>query len=194
MHTRIPLVLASALATAALMASAPASADAVLANGSFETGDFSGWTTQNLNPFNNGVVSDGTAAAGLYYAYFGNDPTADGPGGISQTLNTVIGKVYDVSFSLRNDADVAGNSTPNYFEFDWDGAAVMTLTDASPFGWTYHEFFLTASSTSTVMNFVFDDGPFFWSLDGVAIPEPGALTLVALAGMLALAASRRRRA
>lgn len=179
------------LFAAALFASTAAHANLV-SNGGFETGDFTGWTAAvtAFDGVDGAAPQDGTSAA-----FFGN---TNGTSTISQGLATVAGTKYDVSFWLANEADVTGLAAPNTFLFDWDGANVTTLTDASAFGYTQYSFQLTATSALTQLSFAFGHTPAFWDFDSVsvevaAVPEPGSLALTALAGALAVIIPRRRR-
>ena len=177
------------LGAAALLVTGMAHANFV-ANGDFETGDFSAWTQFGNTAFS-GV--DGSAPqAGNFAAYFGNTSQ----GGILQQLATTAGVTYHVSFWLQNEVDVQGVAAPNTFEFNWDGgAAELSLTDSGPFGYRLYDFDLMATTASTALRFTFTHSPAFWDLDSVqAVPEPGALALVSLAGLLGIVASRRRRA
>jgi hypothetical protein len=133
--------------------------------------------------------------SGSLAAFFGN------PGGIStisQSLSTMAGTIYSISFWLQNEADVTGNATPNSFEFDWDGVNQMSLTNAPGFGYTEYIFQLVASGATTNLAFSFSQTPAFWDFDSViveaaAVPEPGSLPLLAIGGALAFAILRTRK-
>ena len=178
-------------ACAAMFFCASAHADLV-ANGGFETGDFSGWTTA-LDPSfpSNDSVYDGAPQAGQWAASFGNP---NGVSTISQNLVTEAGKTYKVSFWLQNEADVTGASGSNSFGFDWGGMNVISLSDAAGFDYTEYDFFLMATGSSTAITFSFSQTPAFWDFDSVTanVPEPGDLALAGLAGALALLVTARR--
>jgi hypothetical protein len=185
---RMTKPLACSVLAAALSATGAARADLVT-NGGFETGDFSGWTTVLDPQFD--AVDTGAPQAGTYAAYFGGAKSS-----ISQTLATVAGATYKVSFWLMLEVDANGVSSPNAFEVDFGSAVGPTFTDAADFGYTQFEFFTTATSASTDLTFKFSQGPAFWDLDSiqVSVPEPGSLALLAAAGLGGLAATRRRKA
>ncbi|WP_310268403.1 PEP-CTERM sorting domain-containing protein [Roseateles saccharophilus] len=159
-----------------------------MTNGGFETGDFTGWSFVT-DPLYDGVDTlvphDGT-----YAAYFGGASSS-----ITQTLTTVAGSNYKVSFWLMLEPDVTGASAPNAFSFDFGAATGMSLSNASAFGYTLYEVTFIAAGASTDLSFNFSQGPAFWDLDSVSVtlPEPGSLALLAAAGLGGLAASRRRR-
>src|ERR1700730_10015968 len=69
--------------------------DNIVTNGGFETGDFTGWTQSGNTGFT-GVDTD-SAHSGNFGAFSG--PTGS-EGFLSQTLNTVAGMAYDLSFFL----------------------------------------------------------------------------------------------
>jgi hypothetical protein len=157
----------------------------LVTNGGFETGDFTGWT-QFGNPSNTGVANF-AVHTGSFGAFFA-PPT---PGGIFQTLPTVAGQTYDVTFFFQDTG-----FPPNTFEFNWDGGpAEWTNLNILP-GFTTLHFQLPASSNATDLRFTFS-GPVdgFWFLDDVSVtaaaPGPASLALLGL-GLLALAATRRR--
>jgi len=172
-----------------------ANATNLVANGDFETGDFTGWAYSGNGVFDG--VDGQSPQAGSFAAYFG---TPDGGSGISQTLATVIGGTYQIDFWLATESDVTGLATPNHFEFDWDGVQQFSLVNAAGgLGYMHLTYILTASTASTVLAFNFGSDPAFWDFDSVSVtesatgvPEPGSLALLALAGGLASFARRRR--
>src|SRR5438874_8646968 len=83
--------------------SGPAHAAELVTNGSFETGDFTGWTQVGNTGFSGvecpgvGFAGPGDGACDAFFGPVGSD------GGISQVLNTVPGKQYNIRFDFQPD-------------------------------------------------------------------------------------------
>lgn len=177
--------LAGALLAAAL--AVPAQAQTVV-NGGFETGDFSGWTVSGGAFTGVGALA---AQSGAFGAYFGE---ASPGSSLSQTLGTVAGTVYTVSFWLQLD----DGALPNSFSFGWNGVTQpLGFNDTAAFAYTHFTATVTAAGPSSTLSFSFVNPESFWLLDNVAVtpvPEPQAWLLGSL-GLVLLAARRvgRRR-
>lgn len=188
MRKRTSHVLAGCLLAGAMLLSTASRADVnLLVNGGFETGDFTGWTQFGDTSFSG--VDSFAPEEGVFAAFFGPID----PGGISQTITTVPGVGYHITFWLQSEADVNGESAPNFFEFDWGGIPELILTDVPANPYTLYSFTLPATSTSTTLTFTFQNLPAFWDFDNASvIPEPGSLALVTLGGALVAFLRRRR--
>jgi hypothetical protein len=181
----------------ALGAFMPRSASAIniVSNGGFETGDFSGWSI--TDPINMRVATgdlNHPPHSGASNAILG---TVGGLGFLSQTLITVPGTRYDLSYWLANNPDCC----PNHFQVSWNGSIIADATCAtssSCFGFPYHQFTdndLLATGSSTVLQFGAQQDPDFFSLDDVSVeatPEPSTWAL-AIPGMVPFALGYLRR-
>ena len=179
---RASLAIASALAFAALSSNACAG---LVTNGGFENG-LTGWTLA-ADPQNTFVTS-GFSHSGNSALWMGE---VGGLGTLSQTLSTVVGRTYNLTFWFAGDGD-----TPSEFQALIGSTVLLDKVnpsfDADYVPYSYNFF---ATSPSTLLSFKFRDDAFYINLDDVDVlltPEPESLTLV-LAGLLALGASRAAR-
>lgn len=207
-------LLAAALLTAPLLALA--SPINLLTNGSFEATPQAAGSWSRLSTMPGWVVGAnqvelrnnlaGTASQGSNYVELDVDNNSQ----ISQTINTILGQWYELSFDYSNRSGVAVNSNG----LGWSFGATSGLAPVQAFNasndnqWNHFSILVQATGSSSTLN--------LWatgisdslgsSLDNVAIskasgssltsavPEPQslALLLTGLAGMLFV--SRRRRA
>jgi hypothetical protein len=174
-----------AVIAACATATGRASADLVV-NGSFETGDFTGWTQQGDTSFTGvtGNFSGVDPYDGSSQAFFG--PTSS-LGGISQTLATTAGTTYELTFALFN---FGGTGTE--YTVSFGGTTLVDVTDAADFPYTLFSFQVTAASNADVLSFNFLQPPSYFLLDAVSVnvasvPEPGSMLLMGIgAGGLGL--------
>lgn len=195
MNVRLPHSIAGTVLALTLFAGTAAQA-ATVVNGGFEAGDFTGWT--QFGNFDFTGVDTLSPQSGNYAGYFGpssvpgaGQPTG-GPGGIAQTLATVVGASYTVDFWLKNEGGPS-----NAFSVSWGGSEVtaLSLADAPVFDYQHYSFTQNATSTATTLAFSFRHDTAVWDLDNVsAVPEPASMALMAAGLFTVLAARRRRRA
>ena len=174
-------------AMAAALAGTGAQAANLLTNGSFETGDFTGWQTAGGASY---VEPSGFAG---YSAQDGNYFVALGKGiVISQNFSDVAGQSYRFSFYLAGSGEGA-----RAFKALLDSNTVVRINPllAQPYTLYSVDFTGTGRDYITFVGGTGIDGAYD-ALDNasvVAVPEPASWALM-LAGVSVLGASLRRRA
>jgi hypothetical protein len=177
---------------------ATASANSIV-NGSFETGNFDGWTIDHASSGSLVFVS-GHALSGSDAAWFGALGGRDDS--ISQTLDTEQGDTYVVSFWLGHGATDASND----FTVWWGNTPLLTLTNAAKFGYREYSFIATAADDLTTLRFSGRERLNYYYLDDVSveylggvstsdlapIPTPEPATIALMLGGLAALAGRAR--
>lgn len=152
----------------------PCGAAQLVTNGGFETGDFTGWSASGSF-----LGVDGNPHSGASAAYVGSLTLNDS---LSQTLATVAGQSYSVSFWLSN----VGGGT-NAFSASWGGTSLiggaipgLPLVNSAAFGYTDYTFTETAPTSSTVIAFSGGSVPSYFYLDDVSVigPAPGPVPSV----------------
>jgi len=189
-----------ALALTALLGSQSAFADQLVTNGTFATGDFTGWTvagqattSPNASDFY-GVDTFDAAPGDTYGAYLGTEFSVLE---LSQTLTVADNHDYTVSFSLANQgAPLPGFN--NSFSLSIGGNTIFTETNAPASLYTNYSFSFDTTSnspTSELLLISSENDASYFSLDDVSVstatPEPATFLLVIPA--LGLIALRRRK-
>jgi hypothetical protein len=138
----------------------------LVTNGGFEsTPDFTGWTLSG----NNGFISiTDDAHSGTRAASFG---AVGSQTFLAQTVvSTIPGATYALDFWLKNLGD-GSPENPNLFTVSWDGNQLASLSNEPAFGYTEFSYQVTATSSSTVLQFGFQHNPSFWHFDDVSVTE-----------------------
>jgi hypothetical protein len=196
MRTKTLLVVV-ALAVCFTVSAPKTFAQNLLTNGSFETGDFTGWNTSNN-------FEDTEVVSGAFYEYTGAEDgsfyAVMGPvgsdGTLSQTFSDHAGTQYTFSFWFA-----AVGDNPSDFSAFWDGNQVLTLTNPTTGGaWMQYSFTETGTGSDTV-SFNFRDDPAYMALDNVSVssssstgttPEPSSWILLG-SGLVAVGGFVRRK-
>jgi hypothetical protein len=155
----------------------------LVGNAGFETGDFTDWdfsgdtnydfadsvdSTDLYGPTIPGVNDSLFVHSGIYGAFLGQTGSL---GYLSQTLPTVAGQSYVLSFWLDN--PVTG--TPNEFSASWNGTNLLDMVNVGQFAWTNLQYLVSAPGSNTVLQFGFRNDLNGFGLDDVsvqALPQP----------------------
>ncbi|MGD0773128.1 MAG: hypothetical protein ABSC05_09940 [Candidatus Solibacter sp.] len=185
------------LPAALLFVILPAYGSNLITNPGFETGDFTGWTTQYwvVEPTD---PHTGSFAAGTAYVGIASlNPTTGA--WIEQTLTTAASSTFNLTFWM--DPNGYPNNPTIEVDVYWNGVNVGAFV-SEPAG--YHQYSvsgLVATSTSTVLEFTGRDDPTIFFIDDVdveangasGVPEPLSCVLSGLGlAFLALVRARRR--
>jgi len=174
----------------------------LLTNGDFETGNASGWTMSgNVNVtgsyggnsyFGAGPLDGGALG---YYALAFNAGDSAPNAVVSQSIDTIIGQLYELSFDYG--VTWAGNQSLAVNVAGQGHVAQTTNTAFDHFSYNF-----VATSATTLLTFSDLQANYTFSQDGLidnvsvtavtTVPEPASLALAALA-LAGVAAVRRRR-
>jgi hypothetical protein len=150
-------------------------------NGDFETGNLTGWSANGW--FATSGIAGVSPDQGNYFATTG---CVGSFCSLSQTLATVPGVIYSLSFSFNPGQRVspAGNPGGNFQVF-WNGSQVMNIVGGN-LGWTdYVVNGLVATLSNTALLFDGYQNPAWNGLDKVsviaaAVPEPSTWGMMLL--------------
>ncbi len=132
----------------------------MLVNGGFETGDLSGWSAAGVNVEQLFLGGE-----------FGNYGARIHNGALQQSVATVAGQHYTLSFQVAGDAD----ATSSDFHVFWDGIE-LNLPSGVGLAYTQYTFDVVgdASSSSTLLSYTFSTDGSGQLLDTISVaPTPG---------------------
>ena len=132
-------------------------------NGNFATGNFADWTQSGNTAYTAVTTSSAYVKSGTYGVELG---PSESLGYLSQTLPTVTGQSYVLSFWIDNPSP---GGTPNQFDVTWNGTVVYNKTNLPVLSWTNLQFIVTASSANTALRFGFRNDPSYFGLDDVSV-------------------------
>jgi hypothetical protein len=163
---------------------APLSAQNIVVNPGFESGDFSpGWTFTPSVFGSLTVVDFNNPHTGTYELKGAQFDDFDS---ISQNLTTVAGKSYDLSFWLSSADEQAGGTTLEVRVW-WNGAIVLDRT-GDPHEFPYTQVFLSnlvATSSSTELRFDIRNDPGIYYLDDISVIATQRLKTITKSGTTA---------
>ncbi len=173
----------------------------LVANGGFETGDFTGWTlagpdvpgqqdnlygVEGADPY---PLPAGTAPnSGNFQAFFSDVPSNATT--LSQALTTTPGNFYTVSFYLAQQLEGPG-TVSNSVVVSLDGTTLASLTAVPVQGYTQYSFTTAVADPSSTLSFTFGNQVGEFIIDDVSVtpaapvPEPATWAQFG-AGLLAL--------
>lgn len=139
-----------------------------------------GWTASSADAYCSNFNTHGGSWSGEFMG------TASS---LSQTITTTAGDNYDFSFWLRQ-----GPCNPDFFTASFGSDEVLDLTGVCHFvDYAQQDFTVTATWTSTTIQFDAETGSGVWNIDNVSVtdlgpstPEPASVVLLA-SGLLAIA-------
>ena len=145
----------------------------------------------------NGLTVDlSFANTGNYDVSFGAIPGDANPGILSQSIPTVAGTVYNLSFAVLDEAGGAGNT----FRVTFGSFTATIAGDVSGGAYVLENFVVPGAAitgANTVLSFRGLNAAAAWNLDDVsvntaAIPEPGTASLLGSAMLSGLVLAGRR--
>jgi hypothetical protein len=195
-------LLASLLVGASLVTAATGHAVELVVNGDFATGDFSGWTVGS------GPQVQSTGVGGSHGVFLDQGQDDE----FSQTLATVPGQLYRLTFQAAADLSTCTSSVPgstcNLMVYFGETKVFDETLDSAAFGdyfanqeYLRAEIREVAQTTLTLLRFSYMTDTASIYLDEISVtavpeidPATGSSALSLVAGMLAILEQRRRRA
>lgn len=167
----------------------------LVANCSFESGSFSGWSGTATTDAVSGV--DGLSPySGAYSAYLGSTGATDT---LFQNLSTTAGVLYSIQFALLNDTSPSQGYT-NSFQALFGGTSLLNESAVNQGGYTLYKYSALASSNMSQLAFVSRNDGGYFELDSVSVaanstsvtPEPSSILLLGTGALGLIGFTRRR--
>jgi hypothetical protein len=160
--------------------SVPAMAANIVTNGSFETGDFTGWTIAAAACGSDfGITTNPVDAESGIYAAFFNGSCTGSYDSFEQALPTIAGLNYAVSFWIETQGSAARDLI-----VDWNGSPILNLSGAGTGAYAQYNFIEPATSSSTTLEFLgynTNSNPdFVDNISVSAIDEPSTTLLLSI--------------
>jgi hypothetical protein len=179
--------------TAALLSCGTVARANIVQNPGFETGDLTGWSPSGW------LVSSAEIPGITPYegSYFARTGCLSALCSLEQTLSTVAGASYSLSFAYNPGANVMSAGDTKVY---WDGNLVTDIN--GNWGWTVYNFSgLIATTDSTVLDFAgYHPVATYNGLDAVnvsiaAVPEPStwAMMIIGFCGLGFMAYRRKNK-
>ncbi|HEY3854479.1 MAG TPA: S53 family serine peptidase [Verrucomicrobiae bacterium] len=143
-------------------------------DGGFECGDFAYWTLGGLdapifNFVDSGYFTDYTPNSGNFFAALGETNGTSTPSSLTQALPTVPGQLYQISYAFQNPSGF----TPNIFGVNWITAtstnSITLSSDLPQSGWTTRQFNVTATASTSYLQFLTYDEVDYLTLDDISV-------------------------
>ena len=168
----------------------------LIVNGDFATGNFTGWSANNMSisANNNGIQS---LSGDAYFAYTGNN------GSLAQTINTVAGMSYTLSFIANNDVNnQLYNPTQCFISASQNGTPIFTnFSNLSIVkSWVQQSYTFTANSNQTTLQLFMNFQPAnsqgyidrISVVGASSVPEPSTYALFGLSALALIIVKCRR--
>ena len=194
------------LAVVLLLGAANAARADLIINGTFGTGDFTGWTQAGDTDFTS-VLSSGIYPNNLsgdqYHVEAGtlaaSTPTNPDVFNLSQSIATVAGQSYTFSFYINetDTTDALNVNTTDAVQVFWNAKSLVNISEFTTNGWQLYSFTETAVSSSTNIQFNLSDYSSYVGLADVSVlaaaPVPLSPTFYSFGlGLLSLLGFRKR--